>query len=29
MHSYAKEQTLIIFLLIREWDHENEFKQGC
>ena len=25
----AKEQTLIIFHLIREWYRENEFKQGC
>ena len=29
MHNYAKEQTLIILHLIREWDRENEFKQGC
>ena len=29
MHNYAKEQTLVIFHLIREWDRENEFKQGC
>ena len=29
MYNCAKEQTLIIFHLIREWDRENEFKQGC